>query len=240
MAALEYQERPAAGQPHGLLVLHHGRGADQHDLLPLADVFDPERRLHVVTPQAPLRLPGAPGYHWYVVPRVGYPEPQTFEESRGLLSSFHDELWARTGLTPEQTVLGGFSQGTVMSYAMALSAERPAPAGVLALSGFIPSVPGWEPQFSDRKSMRVLISHGRLDPVIRSAVRAAGSRFARSGGPDRRLPRVRGRPQRRPARPPAGDRVAAIDARQHPLRGLDAKANYFIAFASHPLRVPWR
>ena len=75
MAALEYQERPAAGQPQGLLVLHHGRGADQHDLLPLADVFDPERRLHVVTPQAPLRLPGAPGYHWYVVPRVGYPEP---------------------------------------------------------------------------------------------------------------------------------------------------------------------
>jgi phospholipase/carboxylesterase len=37
---------------------------------------------------------------------------------------------------------------------------------VLALSGFIPSVPGWEPQFSDRQSLRVLISHGRLDPVI--------------------------------------------------------------------------
>jgi phospholipase/carboxylesterase len=37
---------------------------------------------------------------------------------------------------------------------------------VLALSGFIPSVPGWQPQFSDRQSMRVLISHGRLDPVI--------------------------------------------------------------------------
>jgi phospholipase/carboxylesterase len=53
-----------------------------------------------------------------------------------------------------------------MSYTMALSADRPAPAGVLALSGFIPSVPGWEPQFSDRTSMRVLISHGRLDPVI--------------------------------------------------------------------------
>jgi phospholipase/carboxylesterase len=166
MAALEYQERPAAGQPHGLLVLHHGRGADQHDLLPLADVFDPERRLHVVTPQAPFQLPGAPGFHWYVVPRVGYPEPKTFDESRELLSSFHDELWARTGLTPKQTVLGGFSQGTVMSYAMALSAERPAPAGVLALSGFIPAVPGWEPSLSDRQSMRVLISHGRLDPVI--------------------------------------------------------------------------
>jgi phospholipase/carboxylesterase len=166
MAVLEYQERPAAGRPQGLLVLHHGRGADQYDLLPLGDVFDPERRLHVVAPQAPLRLAGSPGFHWYVVPRVGYPEPETFEGSRDQLSALHDELWERTGLTAEQTVLGGFSQGTVMSYAMALSADRPAPAGVLALSGFIPSVPGWEPQFSDRLSMRVLISHGRLDPVI--------------------------------------------------------------------------
>jgi phospholipase/carboxylesterase len=182
MAALEYQERPAAGDPRGLLVLHHGRGADGQDLLPLADVFDPERRLHVVTPQAPFQLQGAPGYHWYVVPRVGYPEPETFERSRALLSAFHDELWERTGLTPEQTVLGGFSQGTVMSYTMALSADRPAPAGVLALSGFIPDVPGWEPQFADRQSMRVLISHGRLDPVIpvqfgqqaREALEAAG------------------------------------------------------------------
>jgi phospholipase/carboxylesterase len=166
MAALEYQERPASGQAQGLLVLHHGRGADDHDLLPLADVFDPERRLHVVTPQAPLRLAGAPGYHWYPVARVGYPDPDTFAQSRSMLAAFHDELWERTGLTAAQTVLGGFSQGTVMSYATALSADRPAPAGVLAMSGFIPSVDGWEPQLADRKSMRVLISHGRLDPVI--------------------------------------------------------------------------
>jgi phospholipase/carboxylesterase len=166
MAALQYQERPAAGQPEGLLVLHHGRGADQHDLLPLADVYDPDRRLHVVTPQAPLRLPGAPGYHWYVVPRVGYPEPESFEATRATLAAFQEELWERTGLTAARTVLGGFSQGTVMSYAMALSGDRPAPAGVVALSGFIPSVEGWEPQLAGRESMRVLISHGRLDPVI--------------------------------------------------------------------------
>jgi phospholipase/carboxylesterase len=166
MAAIEYQERPASGQPEGLLVLHHGRGADDHDLLPLADVFDQERRLHVVTPRAPLRLPGAPGYHWYGVARVGHPDPETFIATRARLAELHDELWERTGLDAQRTVLGGFSQGTVMSYAMALGAERPAPLGVLALSGFIPTVPGWTPQFADRTSMRVLISHGRLDPVI--------------------------------------------------------------------------
>jgi phospholipase/carboxylesterase len=64
MSALAYRERPAAGEPQGLLILHHGRGADEGDLLTLADVLDPERRLHVVTPRAPLTLPGSPGFHW--------------------------------------------------------------------------------------------------------------------------------------------------------------------------------
>jgi phospholipase/carboxylesterase len=173
MTALTYLERSASGQPQGLLILNHGRGTDERDLLPLGDVLDPARRLHVVAPRAPLRLPGSPGYHFYVVPRVGYPDPDTFEAARAALASLHDELWKRTGIAPERTVLGGFSMGTVMSYAMALSADRPAPAGILALSGFVPAVEGWEPQLADRQSTRVLISHGRLDPVI-------GVEFARS------------------------------------------------------------
>src|SRR5690242_21571817 len=98
MASLVYKERPAAGEATGLLVLHHGRGADEVDLLGLADVLDPERRLHVDTPRAPLTLDGWPGYHWYVVPRVGYPDPATFGASFRELAAFHDELFARTGL----------------------------------------------------------------------------------------------------------------------------------------------
>jgi phospholipase/carboxylesterase len=61
---LVHAERPAVGDAEGLLVLHHGRGSDEHDLLGLADVLDPERRLHVVTPRAPLQHPGWPGHHW--------------------------------------------------------------------------------------------------------------------------------------------------------------------------------
>src|SRR5918997_6899826 len=136
MSALTYRERPAAGDAAGLLVLHHGRGADEHDLLGLGDVLDPERRLHVVTPRAPLTLPGWPGHHWYVVPRVGYPDHDTFHASRRLLGEFHDELWERTGTTPERTVLGGFSMGAVISHALGLDPGRPAPAGILAFSGF--------------------------------------------------------------------------------------------------------
>ena len=80
MTDLVFRERPAAGDPAGLLVLHHGRGADEHDLLSLADVLDPQRRLHVATPRAPLQLPGWPGNHWYVVPRVGYPDPDLSQQ----------------------------------------------------------------------------------------------------------------------------------------------------------------
>ncbi len=166
MSSLAYRERPAAGEAAGLLVLHHGRGADEHDLLGLADALDPQRRLHVVTPRAPLRLPGWPGYHWYQVPRVGYPDPESFRDSAGRLAAFHDEQWVRTGLTPGQTVLGGFSMGTVMSYALGLDADRPAPAGILACSGFVPTVPGWAPSLTDRRALRGFIAHGRRDPVI--------------------------------------------------------------------------
>ncbi len=165
MSALAFRERPAADEPQGLVILHHGRGADEHDLLTLADVLDPERRLHVVTPRAPLTL-GSPGYHWYLVPRVGYPDPETFDAARRALGELHDELWQRTGIPPERTVLGGFSMGAVMSYAMALSAERPEPAGALAFSGFIPTVEGWQPDLGGRAGVRVFIAHGRRDAVI--------------------------------------------------------------------------
>src|SRR5207302_10551721 len=129
VSALAFRVRLAEGEPAGLLVLHHGRGTDEQDLLALGDVLDPARRLHVVTPRAPLRLPGSPGYHWYLVPRVGYPDPDTFHAAYRELAALHDELWERTGLTAERTVLGGFSMGTVMSYALGLGGDRPAPAG---------------------------------------------------------------------------------------------------------------
>ena len=166
MSALVHRERPAAGEAEGLLVLHHGRGADELDLLGLADVLDPGRRLHVASPRGPLQLPGWPGHHWYVVPRVGYPDPDTFRAAYSALAAFHDELWERTGVGPERTVLGGFSMGTVMSYSLGLSGERPAPAGILAFSGFMPTVDGWQPLLEDRTGLRAFVAHGRRDPIM--------------------------------------------------------------------------
>lgn len=166
MDGLRIRERAPTTQAEGLLILHHGRGTDEHDLISLADVFDPQRRLHVVTPRAPLTLPGWPGYHWYRVPRVGYPEPESFRAAFAQLAALHDRLWEQTGVGPERTVLGGFSMGCVMSYALGLGSGRPVPAGILAFSGFIPTVEGWEPDLADRTGMPVFISHGQSDPVI--------------------------------------------------------------------------
>jgi phospholipase/carboxylesterase len=166
MPNLVFEERPAARDPIALLILHHGRGTSEQDLMPLADVLDPQQRLHVAAPRGPLELPGAPGYHWYTVPRVGHPDPDTFHSAFRRLADFHDELWERTGLTPEQTILGGFSMGTVMSYALGLGGDRPPPLGILAFSGFIPTVEGWSPDLARSGETRVFISHGRFDPVI--------------------------------------------------------------------------
>lgn len=159
-------ERAAASDPDGLLVLHHGRGTDENDLLGLADALDPARRLRVVSARGPLQVPGWPGFHWYVVPRVGYPDRASFEVAREALADLHDGLWEESGLGPERTVLGGFSMGAVMSYAMGLGADRPAVAGILAFSGFVPTVEGWEPSLADRAGTRAFLSHGRRDPVI--------------------------------------------------------------------------
>jgi phospholipase/carboxylesterase len=166
LSELHYRERPASGRAAGLLVLHHGRGTDERDLAGLGEALDPQQRLHVVTPRGPLQLPGSPGRHWYLVPRVGYPDPSTFDSAYAQLAELHDELWQTSGLEPQRTVLGGFSMGAVMSYALALGADRPAPAGLLAFSGFIPTVAGWRPSTADRTGTRAFIAHGRRDPVI--------------------------------------------------------------------------
>ena len=159
--------READGEPDGALVLLHGRGADEHDLTSLLDVLDPARRCVGVTPGAPLPGPGAsPGRWWYMVPRVGYPDPTTFHATYAQLTAFLDGWLQDRAIPWERTVLGGFSMGCVMSYATGLGPRRPTPAGILAMSGFIPAVEGWHPELETRPDLPVFITHGASDPVI--------------------------------------------------------------------------
>jgi phospholipase/carboxylesterase len=148
-----------------VLVLIHGRGADEHDLYPLADALDPGRRLLAVLPRGPLQLPPG-GAHWYVVREIGRPDPQTFLPTFAALSGWLDETVAAAGVAADRVVIAGFSQGAVMSYALGLGAGRPRPAAIIALSGFIPDVDGFELDLAGRAGLPVAIGHGTHDPVI--------------------------------------------------------------------------
>jgi phospholipase/carboxylesterase len=143
----------------------HGRGANEFDLEPLLSVLDPEARLVGVLPRGPLTLPPG-GAHWYVVRQIGYPDPDTFFTTFERTSTWLDAMLEQLAVPPERTVLGGFSQGAVMSYALGLGASRPKPAGILAMSGFIPQVEGFELDLASRAGLPVSISHGTNDPVI--------------------------------------------------------------------------
>ena len=180
--ALAYRTRPPGAAPEGALVLLHGRGTDELDLVSLLDELDPGARLFGVTPRAPLALPPG-GRHWYRVMRVGFPDPETFWSSYRVLEEWLAALPGLTGVPYERTVLGGFSMGAVMSYALGLGAGRPAPAGVMALSGFIPTVEGFELDPTPPAGFRVATVHGVHDGVIPvELARAARPRLEAADG----------------------------------------------------------
>ena len=166
--SLRHVTRPAASEPAGALVLFHGRGADEHDLYPLFDILDPDKRLLGACPRGPLSLPPG-GAHWYVVRRVGYPDEGTFHPTYAAAAAWLDELLGASGVGIENAVLGGFSQGAVMSYALGLGSGRPRPAGLLCLSGFIPELEGFELDLGNASGLPIAIGHGTQDPVIEVA-----------------------------------------------------------------------
>ena len=156
--------REAAGEPEGALVLFHGRGADELDLFPLLDAFDPERRLVGATPRGPLALPPG-GAHWYVLGGIGTPEAETFFASYSAAGAWLDAFLAERAIRFDRVVLGGFSQGGVMTYSLGLGEGRPRPAGLIALSSFMPTVEGFSLDLSPPLPP-VAIGHGTHDNVI--------------------------------------------------------------------------
>ena len=145
-------------------MLFHGRGADEHDLFSLLDALDPERRLVAATPRGPLALPPG-GAHWYALGGIGTPETSTFLSSFAAAAEWLDGFLASTRLGHERLVVGGFSQGGVMAYSLALGRGRPRPAAIVAFSSFIPQVEGFELDLSPPLPP-VAIGHGTLDNVI--------------------------------------------------------------------------
>jgi len=104
----------------------------------------------------------------------------TFFTTAPGLAAFLDAL----PVPMERTVLGGFSQGAVMSWAMALGPDRPRPAAVVALSGFLPRVEGYPLDPAKLAGVPVAVAHGTLDPVISSRFGVEAAETVAAAGAD--------------------------------------------------------
>ncbi len=161
-----HRVREPAAEPEGALVLLHGRGVDESDLYPLLDELDPERRLVGLTPGAPLTNVPPGGRHWYVIEQIGKPDEETFVASMDMTAKSVDEFLRERGLGWDRTVIGGFSQGGAVATALALGTGRPRPAGLLAMSCFLPMVRGWRLDVHAKRDLPAYITHGAFDNVI--------------------------------------------------------------------------
>ena len=116
-----------------------------------------------VTPRGPFSFPPG-GAHWYALREVGFPDRETFLDTYANVGAWLDGFLDEHGLGHDRTVLGGFSQGAVMAYAFGLGVGRPRPRALIGLSGFIPTVDGFELDLDE--SPPVAIGHGTYDPII--------------------------------------------------------------------------
>jgi phospholipase/carboxylesterase len=150
----EVAVRDAKGSQTGTVVLLHGLGANEFDLLGLADFFPDD--VQVLCPRAP-RLSPWGGFSWFGIDlppggiRVDESEAR---DSLAMLGSFLGEL-------DRPILLGGFSQGAMMAVGILLEQGRLV-HGILQLSGGL--LPCFQP--IDFKPQPVFVSHGTQDPVV--------------------------------------------------------------------------
>jgi phospholipase/carboxylesterase len=175
--------RPEEGRPP-LLVLLHGVGSNEHDLLGLAPYVDP--RFMIASVRAPFPS-GSGGFAWFRVTfTAGGPmiDEEQEAKSRELLPRFIDSLVLDHGADPHRVFLLGFSQGAIMALSLALAQPRRY-AGAAAFSGrILPQVGSAIPDPAALAGTPIFLAHGVLDDVI-PVTRARSARAFLSGLPVR-------------------------------------------------------
>lgn len=165
-----------------VVVLLHGFGAPGEDLVPLGPALGLPRDVRFVFPAAPLSLDAHGmfgGRAWWMIDMerlqlaimsgrardLTRDLPPGLPAAREQVHSLLDDVERRLGAAPEQTVLGGFSQGAMLSCDVALRSDRPL-GGVVLLSGTLLCEAEWRPLMAARRGLRVFQSHGVLDPLL--------------------------------------------------------------------------
>ncbi len=171
------EPRRVVGGKSPAVILLHGRGADENDLLGLAQYFD--ERLAVFSVRAPYPFEFG-GYTYFQLNDDGTAEPVMFMESYRRLMEFADGVASLPEVDPDRIFLLGFSMGTIMSYALSLTHPEKF-AGVVAQSGFIRDHPDLDFQWNALSNCSFIITHGVNDPVIPvAAARKTRAMFSKS------------------------------------------------------------
>jgi phospholipase/carboxylesterase len=171
--------RAASNGPAPALLLLHGRGADELDLLGIVPALDP--RLAIVSARAPFEL--GFGYYWYELLDIGRPEERSFRRALELLDAFSVEIATRYQLEPTQLYVLGFSQGAMMAGALALT-KPDRVAGTVALSGYLPLHAGLTLDATRQADTAWFVAHGERDPVIPVGFGRESRDFLSSAGAD--------------------------------------------------------
>jgi phospholipase/carboxylesterase len=167
-------------EPDRLLLLIHGKGANEHDLEALVPYLDPEGRFLTVLPRAPIPFMG--GWQWYETDGIPRGGPELLP-SVDLLDDLLDSACAEHHFDRAQAIVAGFSQGCALTLALGMRrSDRSRPAGLLAMSGFLPERDGLEYDFP--AAPPVLVQHGVDDPLIGvEQGRRTATRLAAEGVP---------------------------------------------------------
>ena len=164
-----------------VVVLLHGFGAPGEDLLPLADVLAVPPGTRFFFPEGPLNLGFGYGdaRAWWLIDMariqadreagrvrdLSQEVPKGLAPAREKMLAFLKEIEQKFGADPKKTVLGGFSQGAMLSCDLILHTDRPY-AGLVQLSGNILAQPVWGPLLPKRKGLPVFQSHGVQDEIL--------------------------------------------------------------------------
>ena len=166
---LEYikKEPSKISENTSMLILLHGYGSNEEDLFSFASELPDD--LLIISVRAPRNL-GMGGYSWFTInfDNAGGKFSDTDEaiESRELVATFITEIQEKYKITPAKTFLLGFSQGTILSYAIALNYPEKVQK-IIALSGYInPDLLPTNLTSKDYSKLDLFISHGNVDQVI--------------------------------------------------------------------------
>jgi phospholipase/carboxylesterase len=166
-SGLHYRLRlPTPAKPTQLLVLLHGVGGNESNLLDLASGIDPATL--VVLARGPLQL-GPQQFAWFQVrfteqgPQI---EADQAERSRQLLIALLQQLQTQHGIAPEQSVVAGFSQGGIMSASVALSAPQSVKGFALLSGRILPELAAHIAPREQLANIRAFIGHGEQDSTL--------------------------------------------------------------------------